>query len=527
MKKTLKKLLIILMFLIVPMLTACNTVTVTSIKKTDTVGNVDTYTIYYSDGTTSTFDVNNGQKTIIDIKKTSSEGLVDTYTITYSDNSTSDFKVTNGKNGIDGIDGENATDITITDMYNEWKATTNALDTSFDAFLRNYLTVEDAEDTTKVISKTITSAVSINTVFNYTSKSRYGSTTQETASAGSGVIISMSEEDKANGNCIILTNYHVVYDSTSNEKISKDIRIYLYGLENSTHVINATYIGGSMAHDVAVLKVTNSDVLKNSIATQCQISQKGMVLGQSVIAIGNPEGDGLSATKGICSVENEQITMTLSDNLTEGTLREIRIDAAVNPGNSGGGLFNMKGELVGIVNAKLIDSKIDCVGYALPIETVYAVYNKILATCDGETVTTPKFAKLGLSCYTLGYESYYDYDTESVKTREYIIVKEAIEGGISKTLGDEGFKAKDIIVSAKFDGKVYNFEKMYELSNFLLLLDENSTIVVTVKRVVIPENNEPESEGYIDIDSEKILYYPDAEYETVEIRISYTADYLQ
>lgn len=525
MKKTARLLLIFLAFLIVPVMTACTNVMVTSIKKTDTNGNVDTYTITYSDGTESTFDVSNGHKTIVDIKKTSSAGKVDTYTISYSDGTTSTFEVTNGNDGIDGLDGRNAVDITVSDMYEEWKNSTDQEDTSFSAFLKNYLTVDEQEDTTKAISKAITSVVSINTVFNYTTKSRYGSTTQEGASAGSGVIISMSEEDKANGDCIIVTNYHVVYDSSSDEKISKDIRVYLYGLENSTHVINATYIGGSMAHDVAVIRVTGSDVLKDSIATQCEIAQEDMVLGQEVIAIGNPEGDGISATKGICSVENEQITMTLSDNLTEGTLREIRIDAAVNPGNSGGGLFNANGELIGIVNAKLIDSKIDCVGYALPIKTVYAVYSKILAKCDGETVTTPKFAKLGLVCYSLGYRAYYDYDTGSVKTLEYIIVKENAEGGIAETL-TEGFKAKDIIVSAKFDGKEYVFEKMYDLSNFLLLLDEDSVIVVTVKRVVIPENNTEGSEGYIDIDSEKILYYPDAEYETVEIKISYEAKYL-
>lgn len=92
-----------------------NGVGISSIVKTGTVGLVDTYTITYTDGTTLTFNVTNGQngadgddgKGITSIAKTSTSGLVDTYTITYTDSTTSTFEITNGANGSDGADGQN------------------------------------------------------------------------------------------------------------------------------------------------------------------------------------------------------------------------------------------------------------------------------------------------------------------------------------------------------------------------------------------------------------------------------------
>ena len=77
---------------------------ITSIAKTGTSGLVDTYTITFQDGNTTTFTVTNG-KSIVSIAKTATAGLVDTYTVTFNDSSTTTFQVTNGKNGDDGDDG--------------------------------------------------------------------------------------------------------------------------------------------------------------------------------------------------------------------------------------------------------------------------------------------------------------------------------------------------------------------------------------------------------------------------------------
>ena len=533
MKKISRLICVALSFVMIVLCGCSNQRSVINIEKTSTNGNTDTYTIYYSDNTTGTFEVSNGQKTITDIQKTSSEGKKDIYTIYYSDNTTSQFEVVNGQDGVNGLDGKDGAIITVSDMYNEWKKELSSdADSSFDAFLKTYISV-DVNNQSFAVTRALQSAVSIVSVFNYptkvgTKESDSELTEYQSASAGSGVIYKMSQEDKQNGDCYIITNYHVVYDAKSNDpgSISTDIRVFLYGMEFSRlKKIEAQYLGGSMAQDIAVLRVSGSDILKTSNAIECELAEKEIVLGQDIIAVGNPEGNGFSVTKGICSVENEQIDMTLSDNMTEGTLREIRIDAPVNPGNSGGGLFDMQGRLVGIVNAKLIDSKVDCIGYAIPMLTAKRVADKIIKTCDGDIVRSPKFAKLGLMCASIGYQSYFDTETNSIKYKQYIVVSEVVPSGISATLV-EGFEEKDIIVSAKFDGVIYEFERIYDLSNFLLLLDENSVIEINVKRLVIPNDNNPESENYIDVSDKKTYYYPNAEYKDVVVRISYNSNYL-
>ena len=269
MKKIFKTFGLLLAFIVVCFLTGCTGTTqkvIVSIEKTSTKGNIDIYTITYSDNTTTTMEVNNGQKTIIEIKKTSSVGKMDIYTITYSDNTTETFTITNGE------DGKDAKPITINDLYESWKESlSEGEDDSFNTFLKNYITIEDSSNLYNV-SKSITSVVTINTVFNYKQSSFFGNVSEtQKMSAGSGVIIDMSEEDKNNGSCYIITNYHVVYDSTSVDKngISEDIRVYLYGMDGVTpNIIKAEYVGGSMNYDIAVLKVTGSEILKNSIATQ-------------------------------------------------------------------------------------------------------------------------------------------------------------------------------------------------------------------------------------------------------------------
>ena len=96
-----------------------------------------------------------------------------------------------------------------------------------------------------------------------------------------------------------------------------------------------------------------------------------MTYGDAVVAIGNPLGYGLSVTTGVVSRPTESVTF---DNTT---MTLLRTDAAVNSGNSGGGLFNLNGELVGIVNAKIAANTVDNVGYAIPSTTVVKSINDL------------------------------------------------------------------------------------------------------------------------------------------------------
>ena len=111
----------------------------------------------------------------------------------------------------------------------------------------------DKGETTKTnaVNKAILSVVSINSYFTKTTSSLgffNNKETKEYASAGSGVIIG---GDKETGEAYIITNYHVVYASDADSKISNKIYVYLYGQELDKYKITATYIGGSMSYDIA------------------------------------------------------------------------------------------------------------------------------------------------------------------------------------------------------------------------------------------------------------------------------------
>ena len=194
--------------------------------------------------------------------------------------------------------------------------------------------------------------------------------------AGSGVIYKL---DKATGDAYIITNYHVVYYDNGIGTISNDIEVYLYGLVAEPYAIEATYLGGSMNYDLAVLKVSDSYLLKEEPVTAATVSDSELLRAlDPVIAIGNAEGEGFSATKGSVSVPSEYLTMTGPNGYTDITVRVIRVDTAINEGNSGGGLFNAEGKLVGIVNAKKIGEKVDNIAYAIPINLAVAVAENII-----------------------------------------------------------------------------------------------------------------------------------------------------
>ena len=97
-------------------------------------------------------------------------------------------------------------------------------------------------------------------------------------------------------------------------------------------------------------------------------------MGDSVVAIGNPLGElTFSETSGIVSALNREVTMS-----SDTTMDLIQTDCAINSGNSGGALFNMYGEVVGITNAKYSSSSIDNIGFAIPINQVYGIVKSII-----------------------------------------------------------------------------------------------------------------------------------------------------
>ena len=176
-----------------------------------------------------------------------------------------------------------------------------------------------------------------------------------TSGAGSGVVIAQSEQY-----AFIVTNYHVVEGATK-------VQITL----TDKTVLDAEYLDGDSSSDIAMLRVETDKVFPKIV---CGSSDE-LRVGADVIAIGNPLGSlGGTVTEGIISALDREIAI-------EGTkMNLIQISAAVNPGNSGGGLFNMAGELVGIVNAKHSAEGIEGLGFAIPIDSVYNMLVEIIET---------------------------------------------------------------------------------------------------------------------------------------------------
>ena len=345
----------------------------------------------------------------------------------------------------------------------------------------NYnVTISGVSQDHAAAGKALLSAVSIRCVFQTTSYGTSfqpgGTSSREKTSAGSGVIYKI---DKNNGDAYVITNYHVVYNSQSNTEngISKDIKVYLYGQENDAYAIPATYIGGSMNYDLAVLKIDGSRVLaeSNAVAVTFADSNDVAVLDQA-IAVGNPEALGISATLGYINVDSEYITMEGADGITEIQIRVMRMDTAVNSGNSGGGLFDSQGNLIGIVNAKLTDS--DNMSYAIPSSLVKSVVDNILYYCEGTTRENVYKCYLGVTVDASRLYTEYDQETGKVYKREEITIASFENGSIAKGILAVG----DIINSITVDGVTYEVNRMYIVVESMLNARVGSTVTVNVTR---------------------------------------------
>jgi len=170
-----------------------------------------------------------------------------------------------------------------------------------------------------------------------------------TEGAGSGVIVS------ANG--YIVTNNHVIEGSS---KIT--VRL------NSGKNFEATLIGRDSKTDMAVIKI-NSSGLKAAVYG----NSDSIVVGELAVAIGNPLGElGGSVTEGVISALSRNIEI-------DGNMMALlQTTAAVNPGNSGGGLFNCYGELIGVVNAKSSGSGIEGIGFAIPVNLAKIIADSLI-----------------------------------------------------------------------------------------------------------------------------------------------------
>lgn len=348
------------------------------------------------------------------------------------------------------------------------------------------LTVENSGgDASAATAKGLISAVTVTSNFEKTVKTSYGgmfpgfggSTVQQYSSEGSGVIYRI---DRNSGSAFIITNYHVVYDSSSNtdDGISDDIEIFLYGREYDEFAIPAIYVGGSLYYDIAVLYVENCEELQNSIYNSVDISSSDTVeVGATAIAIGNPEGYGISASLGIVSVNSEYITMTAADGSSTVSFRVMRVDTAVNSGNSGGGLYNDKGELVGIVNAKIIDETVENIAYAIPATVASAVADNIIDNCYGKENKTVMRAILGVTVGVTDSRAVID-DKGNIQIEELVKVSEVNSG----SLADGKLFVGDVVKSITVGGETKEITRRYHIIDEMLRARVGESVQITVMR---------------------------------------------
>ena len=168
--------------------------------------------------------------------------------------------------------------------------------------------------------------------------------------AGSGVIVSSDG--------YIVTNHHVIDGADAITVRLKDGAEY-----------QAKIIGKDSATDIAVIRIEGNGEFP-AARLGCSAD---LIVGEPVFAIGNPLGSlGGTLTDGIISATARQMIidgqkMTL-----------LQTNTAVNPGNSGGGLFNMAGQLIGVVNAKCSEDDVEGLGFAIPIDTAYEVICELI-----------------------------------------------------------------------------------------------------------------------------------------------------
>ena len=259
---------------------------------------------------------------------------------------------------------------------------------------------------------------------------------RKSSALGSGFII-----DKEG---IVITNNHVIQGA-------EDILVRV----NGDKEYKAKVLGADPGMDIAVLKMETDEKF---IPVKFGDSDKARI-GDWVIAIGNPFGFGGTVTSGIISARNRSIGLSRYEDF-------IQTDASINQGNSGGPLFNMDGDVIGINTAILGPSGSIGIGFAIPSNNAQRVINQLIEF--GET-------KRGWLGVRIQYVTNEIAEIEKLDKPRGALVASVAEGSPSE---DAGIKAGDIIL--EFDGKTIN--EMNELPKIVAATDVGKKVNVKVWR---------------------------------------------
>ena len=250
---------------------------------------------------------------------------------------------------------------------------------------------------------------------------------------------------KKNGKtAYIMTNNHVI-DGADSVKVE---------FNDSDKKIDAKIIGGDKYADIAVLTIEDDNYPAVEIG-----DNEALKLGDTIFTVGTPMGVGYKGTitKGILSGKDRMVDVSVSTtSAADYYMKVIQIDAAVNPGNSGGPLCDVSGKVIGVISLKIVEDRVEGMGFAIPIEDAIK-YANIIET--GGTIVRPY---LGISMISLT-EEYYLWQNR-------ITIPEGIDDGVAVIAVEQdspaekaGLKKGDIIVKIN-DADTKNLaEFRYEL----------------------------------------------------------------
>lgn len=288
---------------------------------------------------------------------------------------------------------------------------------------------------------------------------------QESTSTGTGIIIGQNDSE-----LLIVTNNHVITGATN-----LSVVFSVDEGKDGTTPVEAQIKGSDATKDVGVIAVKLSDIpaeTMSAIKTATIGDSSQMQVGDQVIAIGNALGYGQSVTKGIVSALDREVTLQNDDGSTISN-KLIQTDAAINPGNSGGALLNMKGEVIGINEAKLSSNYVEGMGYAIPISDVEGIIGDLQNLKTRSEVDSEKMGYLGITCQDVTSDIAQQYDMP-----EGVYLKSVVAGCAADKAG---LKKGDILT--RFDGMgVTTYDTLRERLQYY---EAGETVEVTVQS---PEN---------------------------------------
>lgn len=304
-------------------------------------------------------------------------------------------------------------------------------------------------------------------------------------SSGSGVIYKIDRKNNTDtesadynkGTIYFATCYHVV------EKDTKNIEVQLSSYSSET--IDVSLVGYSETYDVAVLKYDSNDLNETlwgcsaiDIFDSTYVSQ-----GEQIFAVGNPLGMGITITDGLISQVNSLISVDLNSEAS----RCLKISAEINRGNSGGGLFNAKGEFIGLVNAKLEQAStttetfdVEGTSYAIPSSVVRGIADQIIATSKTQSSSTAIKAKhLNLNVtFANSQKKTMILRDDGGRIEKYEVKVSRVGSGIAKDKLYENYVIEKIEYTDVLTGeeKTQEMLNLYSFEDCVFSIKPNSTV---------------------------------------------------